>query len=181
MSTPVRNPVRGAIYGALTSDVFFSWSSGSSLLGDPTPTGYAQSIYHDQAPADANYPFIVFGKSSGTVTETFGDYTHTNPVLPKDPRMPGVLQTDVWLVKGIVRGDDVLINQQLGQTESGSDRADRIAAEIKALLNDYTLSISGGVPTLYLRWEAPVEYAELADGVVYRHCGGMYRITTTNP
>ena len=158
MSIPVRNPVRGAIYGALTTagDLL-------AMLGDPTPTGYAQSIYHDQAPDNANFPFIIFSKSSGIPTETFGDYTRTSP---------GVLESDLWLIKGVVRGDDVL-------GESPSDRADKIAARIKALLNDYTLSIAGGVPTLYLRRESDVEYAELADGVVYRHSGSLYRVITS--
>ena len=173
MSIPVRNPVRGAIYGALASDVLFSWNSGSSLLGDPTPTGYAQSIYHDQAPDNANFPFIVFSRSSGTVTETFGAYQSPAGSPAQNPP-PGVLQTDVWLIKGVVRGDDVL-------GESPSDRADKIGSRIRTLLNDYPLSLSGGVPVLSLRWESPVEYAELADGVVYRHCGALYRIVTTSP
>ena len=150
MSTPVRR----AIYGALTS-------SGQllGLLGAPAP-GFTQSIYHDQAPDNAGFPFVVLSKSSGVPTEAFHD--------------PSALETDVWLVKAIARANDMPAPSQ-----SASDRAEMIADTIKTLLNDYPLSISGAT-CLYLRRESDVEYAELADGVVYRHCGSLYRLITTD-
>ena len=70
MSTPIRR----AIYGKLAG------SDLPPLLGT-AGSGYTQSIYHDQAPADAGFPFIVFSKSSSTVTETFG--ATASSVLPK--------------------------------------------------------------------------------------------------
>ena len=180
MSTPVRR----AIYGKLAGDSGGLFDPAAPMLATPAATGYTQSIYHEQAPADAGFPFIVLSKSSGTVTETFGDYTNTNPVLSKDPRVPGVLNSDLWLVKAIVRGDDVLTDQ-LSQSESPSDRADRIAARIQFLLNDGLVAGSpgpvAGSAVLSLRRESDVEYAELAEGVVYRHSGALYRLITTNP
>ena len=166
MSTPSRR----AIYGALTS----LGSTLSDLLGVPG-ANYTWSIYHDQAPADAGFPLIIFSKSSGVPSETFGSYR--NPSAPSPPGAgpyaPGVLENEVWLIKAIARAGDMP-----GINQSASDRAEQIADAIKTQLNDYTLSIAGNVPTLYLRRESDVEYAELADGVVYRHCGALYRLIT---
>jgi hypothetical protein len=138
MSTAVRR----ALYGRLASD--------TTLVGmlAPPPTGYAKAIYHEQAPQNAQFPLVIFSRSSGVPTDTFGE--------------PGALDTDVWLVKAI---DD----------EHSSDNAEAIASRVQQLLNDATLSISGA-NHLYLRRESDVEYAEVAQGVEYRHHGSLYRL-----
>ena len=140
MSTPVRR----AIYGKLSGD-----GTLNALLGTP-PSGYAKSIYHQQAPGGANFPFVVFNKQAGTPTEAMGD--------------PSALETDVWLIKGVDRG-------------SSSDNAEAIAARITTLLNDATLSISGA-SLLYLRRQSDVEYPEEVDGVFYKHAGSLFRLIT---
>jgi hypothetical protein len=114
------------------------------------PAGMAQNIFHDEAPDNAAFPFIVFSKSSGVPTEAFKD--------------PSALETDVWLVKAVDRS-------------TTADTAEAISERIKVLLNDATLSISGAV-CLYLRRQSDVEYPELVEGNSYRHCGSLYRLVT---
>jgi hypothetical protein len=87
----------------------------TNLLGTPA-TGFSKSIYHAQAPAGAGFPFVILNKQSGVPTETFTD--------------PSGFEDDIWLVKGIDRG-------------TTADTAEAIAARVKTLLNDATLTISG--------------------------------------
>lgn len=141
MSTPVRR----AIYGALAGDTTLN-----NLLGSPA-TGYSKSIYYQEAPAGAHFPFVIFNKQSGVPTEAFGD--------------PDALENDVWLVKGIDKS-------------TSADTAESIQARLKTLLNDASLSISGAT-LLYLRRQSDVEYPETADGVMYKHAGSLFRLVTT--
>jgi len=138
MSTSVRR----AIYGKLAGDTTLN-----GLLAAP-PTGYAKSIYHQQAPEGAQYPFVIFQKQSGVPTEAFSD--------------PSALENDIWMVKGVDRANT-------------TDTAEAIQARLMALLNDASLSISGAT-LLYLRRQSDVEYPELADGVSYKHAGSLFRL-----
>jgi hypothetical protein len=122
----------------------------NALLASP-PSGWSKSIYHQQAPAGAQFPFVVFQKQAGTPTEAFGD--------------PDALDTDVWMVKAVDRS-------------TSADGAEAIQARLQALLNDATLSISGAT-LLYLRRQSDVEYPEVSDGVTYNHAGALYRLVTT--
>jgi hypothetical protein len=144
----VSTPVRRALYGKLAGD-----STLTGMLGISAP-GYGQSIYHDQAPEEASYPFVVFSKSSGVPTEVF----HTAAFA---------IETDVWLIKGVDRN-------------TTADKVEAIADRLKTLLNDGTISISG-YAQLYLRRQSDVEYPETEEGVMYKHCGSLYRLTFTNP
>jgi hypothetical protein len=141
----VSTATRRAIYGKLAGDTTLN-----NLLGTPA-SGYSKSIYYQQVPQDANFPFVVFQKQAGTPTEAFG--------------VPSALETEVWLVKGIDRG-------------ATSDTAEAIQARIAALLNDASLSISGST-LLYLRRQSDVEYPEVDDGVQYHHAGSSFRLVTT--
>lgn len=140
MSTPVRR----ALYGRMAGDTTLN-----NLLGNPA-SGYSKSIYHQQAPAGASYPLVVFTKQAGTPTETFGD--------------PSALETDVWLIKAIDRSPS-------------ADTAEAIQARLAALLNDAALAISGST-TLYLRRQSDVEYPETSDGVRFQHAGSLFRLIT---
>lgn len=142
MSTPVRR----ALYGRMSGDVTLT-----GLLGTPSP-GYSQNIYHNMAPDNANFPLVVFSKSSGVPTEAFHD--------------PSALENDIWLVKAVDRN-------------STADTAESVSDRLKTLLNDATLSISGAT-LLYLRRQSDVEYSELVDGVTYLHVGSLYRLVTTD-
>lgn len=140
MSTPVRR----AVYGKLAGDTTLN-----SILGAPA-AGYSKSIYHQQAPAGAGFPYVLFQKQAGNPTEAFGD--------------PSAIDTDVWLVKAVDRN-------------STADPAESAAARIIALLNDAALSISGAT-LLYLRRQSDVEYPELIDGQMYQHVGSLFRLVT---
>lgn len=140
MSTPVRR----ALYGRMAGDTTLN-----GLLAAPA-TGYSKAIYHNQAPAGAQFPYVIFQKQSGVPTESFGD--------------PDAMDTDVWLVKAVDR-------------DTSADDAEAAAARIKALLNDAPLSISG-YTLLYLRRQSDVEYPEVTDGQTYQHVGSLFRLVT---
>jgi len=140
----VSTAVRRAIYGKLSGDTTLN-----NLLGAPA-SGYTKSIYHQEAPSTANYPFVIINKQSGVPTEAFGD--------------PSALDEDIWLIKGIDRN-------------TSADNAEAIQARCIALLNDSNISISG-VTTLYLRRQSDVEYAEIDDGVRFQHAGSLFRLVT---
>jgi uncharacterized protein DUF3168 len=142
----VSTPVRRALYGRLAGDTTLN-----GLLAAPA-AGYSKAIYHDQAPAGAGFPFVVFGKQSGVPTEAMGD--------------PSALENDVWLVKAVDRS-------------TSADTAEAIQARVASTLNDASLSISGATH-LYLRRQSDVEYPEVTDGVTYRHAGSLYRLVTTD-
>lgn len=141
MSTPVRR----ALYGRMAGDTTLN-----NLLGTPA-NGYTKSIYHQQAPQGAGFPFVIFSKSSGVPTEAMG--------------VPSALETDVWLVKAVAK-------------DTSTDTAEAIQARLQALLNDATLSISGAT-LLYLRRQSDVEYPEVSEGVEYKHAGALWRLVTT--
>jgi hypothetical protein len=140
----VSTPVRRAIYGKLAGDTTLN-----ALLGAPA-NGYSKAIYHQQAPASAAYPFVVFQKQSGNPTEAFND--------------PSALETDVWLVKAVDRN-------------TSADPAEAAAARVIVLLNDAALSISGSA-LLYLRRQSDVEYPEVTDGQMFQHVGSLFRLVT---
>lgn len=141
MSTAIRR----ALYGRLAGDTTLN-----ALLATP-PSGWSKSIYYQQAPANAQFPYVVFNKQSGVPTEAFG--------------APSALENDVWLVKGI-------------DQSASADTAESIQARIKTLLNDASLSISGAT-LLYLRRQSDVDYPEVSDGETYVHSGSLYRLVTT--
>jgi hypothetical protein len=122
-------------------------STLNALLGTPA-TGYSKSIYYAQAPDNATFPFVVFNKQSGVPTEAFG--------------APSVMENDIWLIKGLDRS-------------TSADTAEAIQARIAVLLNDASLSISGGT-LMYLRRQSDVEYPEVNEGVQYHHAGSLYRL-----
>lgn len=138
MSTATRR----ALYGKLAGDTTLT-----GMLAAPA-SGFGQAIYHHEAPQDVQFPFVIFSKSSGVPTDTFGK--------------PSAYDTDVWMIKGVDRN-------------TSADNVEAIAARVQTLLNDANLSISGGI-LMYLRRISDVDYPELSDGVSYRHCGSLYRL-----
>jgi Protein of unknown function (DUF3168) len=119
----------------------------TNLLG-AAPDGYTKAIYHGQAPERVAYPLVIFDRQSGVPAETFGD--------------PQALENEIWLVKAIDHG-------------ATADTAEAIADRIAGLLNDAALSVSGG-SILYLRRQSDVDYAEIVDGELFRHCGSLFRL-----
>jgi hypothetical protein len=135
--------VRRAIYGKLSGDTTLT-----NLLGTAAP-GYTKSIYYQQAPEKAGFPYVVFSKQSSTPRYALGARLYDN---------------DLWLIKAVDRRDT-------------ADGADAIASRLDALLTDASLSISGKTQ-LYLRRESDVDYPETSDGVVYHHAGSLFRLIT---
>jgi hypothetical protein len=151
---------RQAIYGKLKSDVV----GGGVLHGllGTAATGYSYAIYHDPAPEDASYPFIVMSKSSGIPSESFGAYPG-GTWDGQSPR-PFESETEVWLIKGVTH-------------DSSADTAEAIAGRVRSLLNDANLpQLVGGGTITYLRRQSDVEYSEVLDGEVYHHCGSLFRL-----
>ncbi len=138
MSTAIRR----ALYGKLAADMTLTGYLAAA------PDGMGQNIFHNQAPEDADYPMVVISKSSGVPTEAFHN--------------PSILETDVWLIKGVDKN-------------TTADKAEQIQARIAALLNDASLSISGGTAS-YLRRQSDVEYPEIVDGELFLHAGALFRL-----
>ena len=126
------------------------------LAGDTTlnnllaasPTGWSHNIFHDEAPQDAQFPFVIFSRSSGVPTEAMGD--------------PSAYETEIWMIKAVDR-------------TSSADNVEAIAARVQTLLNDAALTISGAT-CLFLRRQSDVDYSEVADGISYRHSGSLFRL-----
>lgn len=137
MSTAVRR----SLYGKLAGDTTLN-----ALLG-AAPTGYAHSIFYQEAPEGATFPFLVFSKSSGVPTWAF---------------KADAMDSEVWMVRATDRS-------------TSADAAEAIAARVDALLNDASLSISGRT-LLYLRREGDIDFSEVTDGVKYAHSGATYRV-----
>lgn len=133
-------PIRRALYGKMAGD-----STLTNMLGTP-PSGYAKSIYYQQAPQGAGFPYVIFSKSAGTPRYAISTRAYDN---------------DVWLIKGVDRN-------------MTADPVDNIASRLDALLTDGSLSISGRTQ-LYLRRESDIDYPEIIDGIAYRHAGAYFR------
>jgi hypothetical protein len=134
---------RRALYGKMAGD-----SALTTMLGTPA-TGYTQSIYHQDAPKGAGFPFIAFNLQAGS-------FTHA---------MQGgasIYEDDLWLIKGVDRAPS-------------ADIVDGIASRLEALLSDGLLTISGRTQ-MWLRPQQPIEYSEVTDGEMYRHSGRLFRL-----
>ena len=119
----------------------------NNLLGTAA-SGFNKAIYFGQAPNDAPFPLVVFSMQSSTPLEAMG--------------VPSAMDNDIWLIKGIDRS-------------TSADGAESIADRLNTLLNDTSLSISGG-SLLYLRRQSDVQYPEVNEGVTYFHAGSLYRL-----
>ncbi len=119
----------------------------NALLASPA-SGYSKAIYHNAAPQGAQTPYVLFNKQAGTPTEAFQD--------------PSAYETDTWLVKAV-------------DNNTTADPAEAAADRVKTLLNDATLSISGGT-LMYLRRQSDVVYEEVTDGERFQHVGSLYRL-----
>lgn len=138
--------IRRAIYGKLSGD-----GTLTALLGTP-PTGVTKSIYHQEAPEGAAFPYVIFNKQAGT---------------PYYALKSLAMDDEVWMVKGV-------------DHSGGADSVDAIATRLNALLTDGSISISGSTQ-LYLRRESDVEYGEVTDGERYKHAGALYRLIYQSP
>lgn len=145
MSIAIRRALRGKLAGDSTLNGY---------LATP-PTGEVKSLYHQQAPDNADPPYVIFNKMSGTPDYALGSRTYDN---------------EVWQVKGVVSAGFS------SGTISHDDLVDSISSRLNALLTDGTISVSSATP-LYLRRESDVEYTEQPSGQPrIMHAGALYRL-----
>lgn len=145
--------VRRAIYGLLQGGL-----SGGRLTDPFDGSTMDVSIYYDQAPETARYPFVLFSKSSGSTTGTFRGFAKAGKSVPGN-------QEDLWQVKAVDQADS-------------ADRAELIADRINYLLDGKpsSLSISGGTSINFVR-ESDVNYPEPDGGLIYYHVGALFRLS----
>lgn len=105
-----------------------------------------EHVYHRSAPQDADYPFVILSKQSGSPEYTFADW-HDN---------------ELWTVKGVARAGSAV-------------EADDLDKAIKAALQDAELEIDGQA-TLLCRRDEDVNYGEIEEGTQVHHAGAMFRI-----
>lgn len=124
----------------------------TTLTGDGPLTALLAtptSVHYEVAPEHAQFPLIIFNRQAGTPEWQF--------------RLAS-LQRDVWLVKAV----------DLASSASG---AEDIAARIDVVLNGSRPAVDGRRVLAILR-ESDVTYPETDGADVYRHEGGLYRVTT---
>ena len=143
--TGTATDVRRALYGTMAGD-----GPLTALLA-PAPSSYGQSIYYQQAPSAAGFPYVIFNKQAGTPAYAMGP-------------MPGGAAARQRHLAG--QGHRPLRHRRPGGRH-------RLAP--RRAVTDGVLSISGRTQ-LYLRRESDIVYAEVAEGVVYRHSGSLFRL-----
>lgn len=109
-------------------------------------------IYFQDAPQDATYPLVIFFKSSGSRRLK----TLSGPQA----------RFDVWTVKGIATGS------------SSATASESIDEACEDALDGQTLTVAGRDTILKPMRDGDVEFAEIKDGAIYRHCGGTYQLIT---
>ncbi len=141
--------IQRAIYGKLAGDTTLN-----NLLHAP-PAGKTHSIYPEQAPDAAQYPFVVYSLQAGSRIYGLGSRA---------------LDSELWWIRGIARAGD-------NASSSADEVAASIADRLDALLTDGTLSIAGGSTASYWRFESPQRYSEESEGQPRLvHAGGMFRL-----
>jgi hypothetical protein len=147
---PASKAVRQALYQALNVE---------ALTGKPPAVprqllaNGSASIIHSTAPSGTAFPYVIYYKQSGVSNaQAFSAFGR-----PADSQL--------WTVKGIVRG-------------SKSGPAEDIDRAIRELLDDATLTISGG-QTFDVARASDLDYTELDGDTQYRHHGGIYRVVVT--
>lgn len=119
-----------------------------ALAGNPGLQDLVEErIFHQVAPQGSRYPFVVFGKQTGTPEHTF--------------RGPAV-RSDLWMVKAVDRGPSASSAEEIDRT-------------LEAVLGDAELTIADA-ELLYLRRESDLDNAEVLDGETFHHVGGLYRV-----
>ncbi len=133
------DPVRVALHAILTA-----YAPLTALLADG-----AGGVYHRRALPHADDPLVTFQRRSEVPHYLFGS---------------GQLDEATWIVKGVARGDDAQVAEQVGDA-------------IDAALHDAQMVIVGHT-TLWIRRLSIVDYEEPDGQTVFNHYGGIYRLAT---
>lgn len=122
----------------------------AKLNGDVTLTDMlatSTSIYHRRAPSNAQFPFIIIDKQSGSPTWTFKGRP---------------MSSELWQVKGVDRAES-------------ASKAEDIDRRIDVVLTDAAMQLSDGA-LMYIRRETDINYGEENDpDYVVHHIGASYR------
>lgn len=124
----------------------------SKLTGAESVTkllGGVTEVYFELAPPEAEYPLVIFARSGGVDSYTFAGRAWRD---------------QTWLVKAVDRS-------------TSANVADEIDGAIDELLTDGSLTISGASHMSTRRISDMPPFPETVDGQVYRHAGGLYRIS----
>lgn len=105
------------------------------------------SIYHAIAPESAGYPLLIFAKQGGVTTNAMG---------------ASAFKAQSWLVKGVAR-------------DGSSSAAEDVDKAVDDLLSFGRIAIAGA-DDMFLARETDVEYTQPVGEVLFRHCGGVYRL-----
>jgi hypothetical protein len=109
------------------------------------------SIFHQQAPPNAAYPYIIFNKQAGTKRRAFSE--------------PNAFKREVWMVKAIDRN-------------TTSNLAESISEAVDAALDGGSITVTG--KTLAdLNHVGDIDYLEASGDQQYRHHGAQYAVTVT--
>jgi hypothetical protein len=130
-------PFRSAAFAALNGD-----TDVTSLLATTS------SIYHNRAPRDAAFPFIIFSKNAGTTAQAFGGTA---------------LLDQMWLFKGVDRSPSASV-------------AEDIDTAISKVLDGASLTLSSGTLECLYR-DSDVDYEDDTDpDQAIHHVGGLYHV-----
>ena len=125
-------------------------SQVTTLLG-----GGSASLVHSVGGPKAVYPLCVFHRSSSVTTHTLKETAY---------------DSELWVVQGVTRD----INASA--TPPSAAVAESIDAEVRALLDHATLTITGGT-ALYVARESGAPTYSVPDGdQLFHHVGGLYRL-----
>lgn len=123
----------------------------SKLIGTEAVTKLLSSstaVYHEQAPATAAFPYVIFAKSAGMKRRAFS--------------APEAFKRETWLIKAVDRN-------------TTSNLAEGISEAIDATLDGGSLTVSGKtVADLY--HVGDVDYLEDSGDQEYRHNGANYGV-----
>lgn len=114
-----------------------------------------ESIYHEEAPQGAEFPYVIFNLQGGTDNYTLKARSWVNRVVQ---------------VKGLAISP---------QDAPDATVADDVADAIDVVLTDGPLTISGAT-LLTMRRISPVHYSENTPAGMVTHAGGLYRIGTAD-
>ena len=131
---PAEDPIRVALASYLASD--------AALMS------LATGVHHLRAPAEAEFPYVIFNMQSGQPRWSMRDASNN----------------DLWLVKGLCRGGD-------------QGPAEAIDARCAALLDHPSFPIAG-FDLLGVQRETAVRYPEDDAGETIFHVGSLYRVQT---
>lgn len=121
------------------------------LAADTTLTGLVgDRVYHQRATREAAFPYVIFARSSDRAEWCL------------DGGDDGRTDHEVWLIKAVDRSLSTTVVED-------------IDTAIQAAIGDADLTAIPGL--LDLRRTVGVDYPEDDAADVYRHRGGMYRVT----